>query len=654
MAELRFADGVLSISDGRAMALVPSLALILLPDGSRQAVDVERFAETDSGATLEGAAAGFGVRAAWRRSGAYFDVELGVHAQRDLEAAVRVELQLPGLGTPRWMIPGCFYGENRLEGNRAIFPRWDPSVDDPNALVSSSWAFRADRAAVPAIMAWTGDAFAGLCTDERGPAGPQGIGFRGTAAGDTAIWIDAPYREEPVRYADAGTAGPPVRLWHAWREGEQLTLRFSVAVSAPDAHAYAPFLRAMHAARVDANPLNPWLSPRDAAELGAEGLMRWHYDPEQRILIETAAFDREAAAQLDRRDMHVAWVSGAPTAYALLRHGRRSGDAAQIAAATSVLDTIASGLAPCGAFWGEWRDGRGWAAGWNANPEWLHARTLGEATLFMLRALRDEPVAHPAWEAAIRSNLRFVVAHQREDGNLGAYYHAQSGEVVGWSGAGGLPWIAALTEAASQLGEPLLLAAAQRAGGYYAGFVEDELIYGAPEDVHLTPTSEDGYNALIAYMALHAAMGGYRWLELARRAADWTLTFRYAYNIAFPPDTLLGAYDFRTRGGDLASPPNQHLHAYGLVCLPELFQLADATADAHYRERAEENLACFLQFVARRDGDFNARRGMVSERFYQTDWAGPKGGLLTLSHAWSIGLLLYACAYVLAHEQEPG
>jgi hypothetical protein len=51
-----------------------------------------------------------------------------------------------------------------------------------------------------------------------------------------------------------------------------------------------------------------------------------------------------------------------------------------------------------------------------------------------------------------------------------------------------------------------------------------------------------------------------------RRAADWTLTFRYTYNTAFPPGTLLDLYGFATRGADNASPANQHLHAYGLVC----------------------------------------------------------------------------------------
>ena len=67
--------------------------------------------------------------------------------------------------------------------------------------------------------------------------------------------------------------------------------------------------------------------------------------------------------------------------------------------------------------------------------------------------------------------------------------------------------------------------------------------------------------AVMAFVALED------W-ETARRAADWMLTFRYTYDVAFPETTLLGRYGFRTRGADQASPANQHLHAFGLICLP--------------------------------------------------------------------------------------
>ena len=96
----------------------------------------------------------------------------------------------------------------------------------------------------------------------------------------------------------------------------------------------------------------------------------------------------------------------------------------------------------------------------------------------------------------------------------------------------------------------------------------------------------------------------------------------------------------------------QHLHAFGLICLPEMAELASATRDGYYRRRQRETLACFRQFVAREDGDFNAYRGMTSERYYQTTCFQAKGMLLTLSHAWTVGVLLLACEEAIASGQD--
>jgi hypothetical protein len=272
----------------------------------------------------------------------------------------------------------------------------------------------------------------------------------------------------------------------------------------------------------------------------------------------------------------------------------------------------------------------------------------------MIRALRAEQargVDHPAWQDAIVSNLSYALASQRDDGAFPAMINGRTGAAESWDGAAGLLWIPALLEWSDLSGGRNLPppsgegwgGGAERAGSYYARFVEEEFIYGAAEDIDLTPSSEDGYNAVMAYVALYEATHEPRWIELARRAADWMLSFRWSYNLAFPRHTMLESYDFRSRGADLASPRNQHLHGYGLICLPEMMRLAAHAKDDYYLQRTRDNLACFLQFVAREDGDFNARKGMVSERYFNSRCFGPKGAILPVSHAWSAGLVLYAC-----------
>ena len=409
-----------------------------------------------------------------------------------------------------------------------------------------------------------------------------------------------------------------------------------------DRHAYTDVLRDVHHRTAPVDPETiPWVSVAEAAEAAAWGLYRWHYRAADAVLLETAAFDRDALGERgDRQAMHVSWLSGIPHAYALLRHGRRRDVESYVDAATAVLDNIATNLTPGGTFWGQWTKENGWNAGWTPNRRRVHARTLGEATLFLGRAvaLGDTP---PEWATAVGLNLDVACAGQAEDGALGSGYDVETGAVVDRLGTSGLAWIPALVEAGR-------LEAAQRAGHFYAPAVRAEFLYGAPEDVDLAPSSEDGYLAIMAYVSLFEADGDEEWLALARRAADWTLTFRYTYDVDFPAHTLLGHYGFRSRGADQASPANQHLHSYGLICHPELSRLGKHTDDDYYLRSADENLACFRQFVAREDGDFNAYRGMVSERYYQTACYQPKGMLLTLSHAWCVGVLLLACEELLA------
>ena len=603
---------------------------------------------------LTGSTSRFEAQAIWRRAedGPFHDVEFTVTYRGPMpaRAALRVAFALVSTGTPQWLIPGCFYGENRLAANPRRFPRWDAAGGDAADLISDRWSFRSDRTALAMVAATGDEAFGGVATAERTAAGLSGVGFAGDGE-RPRIWIDLPYREEPVTFSGPERAGRPDRSWYSWRPGSQLRAAASVSVGLPTRHAYAPFLRVQAARRRKANRLNPWVPANEAAALAAEGLHRWHYHPDDGILAETVPFDREPPTDhgLDRRSMHVAWLSGAPYAAALLHYGRQRAHLPYIDAGTRIIDTVAGGLAPCGAFWGEWRDGA-WVGGWNPEPEWVHARTVAEATLAVLRAGRAESAYganHSAWEAAVRSNLAFATAHQRRDGNLGTCYHAQSGAVTEWDGAAGLLWIAAMAEAAVPLGDRSLLDAARRAGGYYARFVEDAFIHGAREDGHLTPTSEDGYNAVIAYVALHESTGEPEWLYLARQAADWMLTFRLAYNADFAKETLLGAYDFRTRGADIASPAHQHLHVHGLACLPEMLRLWRHTGDREFLLRSQDNLASALQFIARHDGDFNAYRGMVSARYHQTDWAQAKGMLSPVSHAWSVGLVLAAAHHAM-------
>ncbi|HYH94033.1 MAG TPA: hypothetical protein VD763_12795 [Candidatus Saccharimonadales bacterium] len=644
---------------------VPCLAEVWVDAGSRcDRIPIDRVeGHPDGGFRLTGTGERFAAEATWvpvTDPVPHWDVRLAVWllGGEPLDAGLSVSIRLHAVADPEWLIPGLFYGENRPAESRARYPRWIPSgsavssdgSSDPFA--ASSWSFRSDRAAMPAVGARDDTTFAVLAAQPRTTLGLTGLGF-GSDGMTTELHLDLPAAESPVAYTGDATPGPAERLLARWLPSVRSEVRYRVYLAEPHAGAWRPVVRDVGAWLDDGVAVEPTNDRATTAQLAAEGLLRWHYHADRAALYETAAFDRHGddrrAETGDRAAMHVAWLSGAPTAAALLAHGRRVDDAAARAAGTAVLDAIAANLAPCGTYWGQWSATAGWGKGWTPGPDALHSRTLAEATLFMGRALDAEASAgrpHPDWARAVASNLAFVLGAQAADGRVPSAWNGRTGEIQGWSGTAGLAWVPALVEAGRRGSDAALLEAAERAGDAYAGAVEDGRLAGAPEDVDLGPTSEDGYAAVMAYVALTEAAGDGparpRWLRSATMAADWMLTFRYAYDVAFPAGTVLADRGFRSRGLDQASPANQHLHTYGLICQPEMVRLARLSGDGHYLDRARELFAAARQGLARHDGDLGARRGMMAERYHQTRYGGPQGSVGELSHAWCLGLLLSA------------
>jgi hypothetical protein len=553
------------------------------------------------------------------------------------------------------MVPGIFYGENRPAG-RGESPRWTPAPEADDPASSSMWRFRADRTMTPVAILRNREQTIAIVTTERFSHGLCGLGFE-SREGYGELSAHFPYREEPFRYSPfLGAENGPECSAFTVHPNETIHMRFEIYAGFTG---WRPLLRDLYNDAPGA--LHPWMPGAQAAELAANGLYDWHFDPENAVLYETAGFDRyfrTAHKQWDRKNMHIAWVSGVPYAYALALHGDKAGRPEMVEAGLAVMDKIAGeAVSPSGVFCPQWTEKDGWCGGWTSDdslPPVAQARTVAEAVWFFMQA-----IAAPEnwavgdrwtqWVAAVQSNLDFALSVQREDGNLGAYYNLATGAVEGWEGAGGLMWIPGLLMAgryrdlagAEFPNAAAYIQAAYKAGDYYASMVRTEKLTGAPEDVPYGVTSEDGYNALIAMTRLYEDSGDEKWLELAQHAADYALSFRMSYNSWFPETTLLGRYDFRSKGADIASPANQHLHNYGYVCLPALLRLWRITGDDYLFQRARDQVFCFRQFIARGDGDFNARKGMVPEQWFHTNWTHPKGCVLPLAHAWCAGWIVW-------------
>lgn len=568
---------------------------------------------------------------------------------------------------PRWLIPALLYKDNVQQYDGGL-----PSLaGEPDIHKSCSpwWTFRADLTAVPMVMAWTGEGSVALLMEERSGGHMSSIGLV-NVPGERSLVGAWPYREEPrprnTQSVDDDLTRPVI-TFATLQAGESVAVSFWIYCGDATPHAYAPLLRETFARWDDRHPLKPWFPTAEAADHAAYGLFTWHYDRDPGALWETCSYDRYYAKNgrhVDRFDMHTGFVSGIPYAHALRQYGLTHERPDMADAGRHTIDFCCDHLTPFGTFWSKFSKSEGWTTGWpspqragrqahmGSDSGELQARTLAEATLFAARAalVEKDGQCRERWTRAVRSNLDFVRSVQRPDGNVGESY-CRDGNVLDWDGEGGLHWISAAVEGYRLTGDGKYLDLAIKAAQHFAPAVEDAYLTGAPEGMHLLPTSEDPQNAVIAYVLLWEATGERKWLELARQAADLLMTFRWQYNTVFPEMTVLGKYDYRTKGLDISSPNNVHLHPYGLIAVPELLRLWEATGDVYLLKQTRNNLLGCHQMLASADGVFDARRGMMSERWHQSPNGIAKGGTLQLAHSWATGLVLYADLWVQQYGQ---
>ncbi|MCC5876250.1 MAG: hypothetical protein JJU11_08555 [Candidatus Sumerlaeia bacterium] len=577
------------------------------------------------------------------------------NATEEMNLRLRVQVVLLGEAEPRWLVPGFFYKDNRPEGCSRLFPGFSELGHNPRRLISNYWAFRSDRASIPAVFAWSHGCFGWISTE--GVFGqsrelPRGHGisglFFGVDNGQPSYAVEFPYREAPAKYSFCHEdRTEPEELFINLPVNTPFQTTVELGLGKPDLHAYAKVMKTLYSERQDRHLMRLRAPVEDSEYAAHVGLLRWHYAGASQAIYETAVFDMQFGqdgTHVERPHMHSGWLSGALPAFTLLWAGRESKHNESITAGVAVLNKITSALSPAGTIFPVWTDEAGWACSFGPEDGTAHSRTIAEAILFIIRALNLElkhDTNHPQWTEAVKSTLNYATGAQRDDGAFPSYFDLSVGRPVSYEGAGGLPWIAAVAAGYALLQIPHLKEVATRGGDYYAKMVKDEFLFGSVEDQPLVPTCDDAHWALISYVLLYEVDRDSRWLDLARRAADLALTWRMGYNILFDVETLAARYNLRTRGGDISSVASPTLGPTGLMSYRELIRLAQYTGDDYYRQRAEDARLFAAQMVCRVDGQYNGRFGMVPGQLFHTDWWQPKGMVLSLSHAMAGTLVKY-------------
>lgn len=567
-----------------------------------------------------------------------------------------VSLQILGDADPDWLIPGLFYNENRPRDCELLFPGYSEIQRDASRFLSNHWTFRSDRAALPAVFCQTFRTAAYLSTDEfvnrgkndKSGVGPTALGLR-TADGMPELSVHAPFCEAPVKFSYCTEDGIAAEdSFFSMERSQSFKMPFSLGLSPGGQGAREKQYRTLYEQRWVHHPLKPKLSTMETERVAIEGVVRWHLDSERVMIHETPPPER-----LDRRipatgdgQMHSGWLSGVFPAYVLLWHGRDVTNPEYVRSAIDVIDRICAETTPCGTIYPVFTatgDAEGIAG--EGDSELAYSRTTAEAVLFLLRALRLELAAntpHPLWYNAAVSSLNFIIELQRTDGALPVCWDIRNGVVHDYEGSGGIAWIAALCAANHLFRSRAYLSTARRAAKYYASMVEEGFLHGSIEDQPHVPSCEDCHWAFLAYFMLYEADRDSRWLELAERAAELALTWRCAYNVHFPPVSMLGQADLQTRGADICSAAMPVLGSFGLISYGEMRKLAAYLNDDYFERRALEGRTFASQLLSRIDGEFNALRGMAVSHICNSDWLQPKSMVMETGHVMTNALVEHA------------
>jgi len=592
-------------------------------------------------------------------------------------------LALPETAKPFWCIPGVFWGDNQQDTTGQYYPRFRAGLQVPLRFESAFWELHAWRAAQPLVAMHDGSAWwilevmpesAGLCAS-------MGFEFEG---GRPVLVASLPANERPYRPVGHDYTVP--------LKGESVSIcerRITWSVRAVrlegEKDSILGFLQEnYHACKDRAFEL----PAADFAEVTRNALINWHYHSLEHYFRYTVAFDRVgqqiaegAGASLDRHEMPLGWVSGWVVLEALIEYAAKRGDAAALQSVEAVwknLDSVGL-VSPSGYWWTRFAPARGGAlpvfaaksangmdGNWMSDPDHLHMRTLGDAVWRAVRSLRRHGEVL-SFSSALRDQVlaqaRQVAELARRGWPLPLSVNALTGEPAGLRGTAAMIWISVWSEleAMGLMENGELIA---RGLDHYRSAVESGELFGAPEDVGECVTSEDIYIAVNAYLDGYRVTGCPEDLRTATQAAKWLYTWRKSFNHSLDPRTIVGAYGLRSRGGDLASFKNNHLHIYGLDVEESLHELAGLTGDARWKELAEDHWKFSAQLTPLVDGHFNAYEGMVTEQFYFIDWSalgnsvrlfeederrsnydvGPHyrnhGNLAGFSHAWCTAFVL--------------
>jgi hypothetical protein len=249
---------------------------------------------------------------------------------------------------------------------------------------------------------------------------------------------------------------------------------------------------------------------------------------------------------------------------------------------------------------GEW----GGYLGIGEHPEYaqcVNARCCGEAMFSYIKlyeALLKLGVERQEFiDIAVRVT-DFFLKHQLANGSFGRWW-SEDGDPVNAEGTNGAYIIPVLLALMPYMkGQDRYKTAIERAGTWYRTVIDRGDFYGDTLDAD-TCDKESAVILLRMSLDLFDSTGNAIWLDAAKKAARFTLTWIWQYDIVFPVDSPLASENFHTRGMTSVSVAHHHMDFYGLYIAVDFLRLWRHTGEEIYHRQASLLSNACRQLVAR-------------------------------------------------------
>lgn len=250
----------------------------------------------------------------------------------------------------------------------------------------------------------------------------------------------------------------------------------------------------------------------------------------------------------------------------------------------------------------------------------------------------------PLWLQAARGLCDFFLTHFSEEFGFGKEWKL-TGECVDKGGTIGSFIICAFIELYKETRESAYLKMAEKALDFYVERDLNNFLCTAGALDTTCIDKETSIPLIISSVELYTITGENIYLEYARKASYYFMSWMYHYNVVYSSDSDFEQFGFSTLGGTSVSVQHHHIDAYGVMAVPSLLGLYKITEDELWKQRAKALYDNSTQCIS--DGKKPIRGkvrpfGSQNEGFLHCNWDMKRGSLNDWLVAWPSSFRLYA------------